>query len=374
MSVNLTTGIIPFTELFERLMTLSKIDSFNNEDFAKGLVNDAYTRSLPSLNDWNPLIKGSFLTMTAYYSTGTVSCTAGTTALTGAGTTWTSNMTTDNGWKIKFSGFDNVYYFDYVSATSATINPALEGAVNMAGQTYRLFRDEYALPSDFDRLLKNGSLYVQQGGRTYNVIGELPRDQFREQFIPDPSDPIFRTILTGINIAGNRLLRVNPPPLTAKVYPFEYIPKLAPMYEYTVGTVSVTTGSAVVTGSGTLFSSNVVAGQYFRIDTIGRGDSSKWYQILSVDSQTQITLTSVYTDSNEIGVEYTICSAPVGLPAEFHEFILYEAVSVSVASSADPNIQVMIARRSDILTRLNKNYKSRRTNSQVKVEDDGYRG
>lgn len=373
MSVNLTTGIIPFTELFERLMTLSKIDSFNNEDFAKGLVNDAYIRTLPGLNDWNPIVMDGFLSMTAYYSTGTVAVNAGSTSITGTGTVWTSTMTNDYGWKIKFASLNNVYQFNYVSGTTATINPALEGSVNLTGQTYTLFRDEYALPTDFDRFLKNGSIYVQQGGRTYNIIGELTRDQFREMFIPTPSDPIFRAILTRMNSSGNRMVRLNPPPNSPYVYPFEYIPKIAPMSEYVIGTASVTNGSPIITGLGTQFSSNVVAGQYFRIDTIGQGDSSKWYKILSVDSATQVTLASNYLDSADSGVEYTICSAPTSFPPEFHEFILYEAVSVAVASSADPNTEVMIAKRADVLTRLNKTYKSRRTNSQVRVEDDGYR-
>lgn len=373
MSVNLTTGTIPFSELFERLMSLAKIDSFNNEDFAKGLINDAYTRSLPGLNDWNPLITEGYLTMSAYYSTGTVAISAAGTALTGTGTTWTSGMTTNNGWKIKFAGVDNIYSFTYLSATTATISPALEGATNLSGATYKLFRDEYALASDFDRFLKNGSIYVQQGGRTYNTIGELPRDQFREEFMPDPSDPIFRAMLTRVNSSGYRMVRLNPPPQTAKVYPYEYIPKLAPMSEYTTGTVAVTNASTTVTGTGTQFSSNVVAGQYFRVDSIGQGDSSKWYQIANVTSATQITLSSAYLDSAESGTDYTICSAPTGLPTEFHEFILYEAVSVATASSADANTEVMIAKRSEILARLNKNYKSRRTNSQVRVEDDGYR-
>lgn len=373
MSVNLTTGVIPFSELFERLMTLAKIDSFNNEDFAKGLINDAYTRSLPGLNDWNPIIIEYYLAMSAYYSTGTVSCTAADTTLTGSGTTWTSTMTNNNGWKIKFAGLDLIYSFTYVSATSATISPPLEGATNLSGATYKVFRDEYSLPSDFDRFLKNGSIYVQQGGRTYAIIGESTRDQFREMMVPEPSDPIFRAMLTRVNTSGNRLVRVNPPPATAKIYPFEYIPKIAPMKEYTIGTISVTNGSATVTGVNTLFVANVAAGQYFRVDSIGQGDSSKWYQISSVDSNTTLTLTAVYSDAAESGVEYTICSAPTSFPSEFHEFILYEAVSVVCSSESDSNSQLMIARRSEVLTRLNKMYKSRRTNSQIKVEDDGYR-
>lgn len=373
MSINLTTGIIPFSELFERLMTLAKIDSFNNEDFAKGLINDAYTRSLPSLNDWNPLITESYLSMTAYYNTGTVACTAGATSLTGTGTTWTSGMTNNAGWKIKFASLDLVYSFTYVSSTTATINPALEGATNLSGATYVLFRDEYALPTDFDRFLKNGSIYIQQGGRTYNIIGELPRDQFREQFIAEPSDPIFRAMLTRVNSSGDRMVRLNPPPRTAKVYPFEYIPKLAPMKEYTIGTVTVTNASTTVTGSSTLFSANVTAGDYFRLDSIGQGDSSKWYKISSVDSNTQLTLSSAYSDASGSAEEYTVSSSPSGLPSEFHEFILYEAVSLVSASASDNNSSLMIARRADILARLNKNYKSRRTNSQIKVDDDGYR-
>lgn len=373
MSVNLTTGIIPFSELFERLMTLAKIDSFNNEDFAKGLINDAYTRSIPGLNDWNPLVKESTLSMSPYYSTGTVACTAGATSIIGTGTTWTSLQTSDNGWKIRFASLDITYTFDYVSATTATISPALEGSTNISGATYYLYRDEYALASDFDRFLKNGSIYVMQGSRLYNTIGELPRDQFREQAYPDPSDPIFRAMLTTVDANGNRKVKLNPPPKTAKVYPYEYIPKLAPMKEYIIGTVAVTTSSATVTGTNTQFTSNVAAGQYFRLDSIGQGDSSKWYKILSVDSATQITLTSSYLDGIETGSEYTICSSPTSLPSEFHEFILYEAVSVAVSSASDPNSEIMIARRSEILSRLNRTYKTRRTNSQIQVEDDGYR-
>jgi hypothetical protein len=373
MSLNLTTGIIPFSELFERLMTLAKIDSFNNEDYAKGLINDAYTRALPNLNDWNVITKDAFLRMSASVNAGTVACTAGTTTVTGSGTAWTTAMTYANGWRIKFAGLNQVYEFTASGAGAATINPALEGETNLVAQGYNLFRDEYSLPSDFDRFLKNGSIYVFQGGRRYNTIAEIPRDQFREQFFPEPLDPIFRAMLTRVDTNGNRMVRLNPPPKTAKVYPIDYIPKIAPMREYTTGTASVNTGSPVVTGSGTLFLANCVAGSYFRVDTVGQGDSSKWYQILSVDSNTQITLTSNYEDAIESGIDYTVSSAPSAFPSEFHEFILMEAVSVAVASADDPNTEAMIARRSDVLNRLNKNYKSRRTNSQYGVDDGGYR-
>lgn len=373
MSINLTTGIIPFSELFERLMTLAKMDSFNNEDYAKGLINDSYTRTLPGLNDWNVITKDSSITTSAYYNTGTVACTVGSTSVTGTGTVWTAAMTYANGWRIKFAGVDNIYEFTRTGATTATINPALAGSLDLTTSSYTIFKDEYSLATDFDRFLKNGSLYVVQGGRNYNTITELPRDQFRESFFPEPSDPIFRCMLTRMDSTGCRMVRLNPPPKTVKYYPYDYIPKIAPMREYTTGTVSVTNASATVTGEGTQFATNVVAGSYFRVDTFGQGDSSKWYQVLTVDSATQLTLTSVYEDANEVGVDYTVSTAPTAFPSEFHEMILYDAVAVAVASADDPNMQAMIARRADILGRLNKNYKSRRSNAQFGVDDGGYR-
>lgn len=373
MSVNLTTGVIPFTELFERLMTLGKVDSFNNEDFAKGVINDAYTRALPSLDDWHPLVKESFLTMSAYYSTGTVSCTAGSTSLTGSGTTWTASMTALNGWKIKFAGVDNVYLFTYASATTATISPALEGSTDLTARAYTLFREEYALPSDFDRFLQNGSIYVISGGRVQEIVSEQARDVFREQYSADPQDPIRRSMLVGTDSNGYRKVRLNPPPRTAKVYPIDYIPKVPPMKEYTRGTVAITNGSTAVVGTDTLFTTNVVAGQYFRVDSIGQGDSSKWYVVDSVVSNTQLNLTAAYEDDTLAGEAYTVCSSPSLLPSEFHEFILYEAATVVVASSSDPNTKLMIAKRSEVLSRLKKMYRFRRTNTQIKVEDDGYR-
>lgn len=373
MSVNLTTGIIPFSELFERLMTLAKIDSFNNEDYAKGLINDSYTRTLPGMNDWEIITKESGITTSAYYNTGTVAATIGSTSITGTGTTWTSVMTYALGWRIKFAGVDNIYEFTYTGAGTATINPAFSGSADLTASSYTLFRDEYSMPSDFDRLLKNGSIYVTQGGRNYDTIAELPRDQFRYEFSPEVCDPIQRCMLTRTDADGYRMVRLNPPPKTVKFYPLDYIPKIAPMREYTTGTVSVTNGSAVVTGSGTMFSANTAVGSYFRIDTVGQGDSSKWYKILTVDSDTQLTLTANYEDAAETGVEYTVCTAPTSFPSEFHEFILYDAVSVACGSSADPNLEIIVARRQDVLSRLNSRYKSRRTNSQFGVEDGGYR-
>ena len=100
---------IPFTELWERLLTMARIDSPNNEDFARGIINDVYSRTLPRLKDWEPLVSEDNLSMTASYNTGTIAATAGGTTVTGTGTTWTSGMTATDGYRIKIGGNDNVY-------------------------------------------------------------------------------------------------------------------------------------------------------------------------------------------------------------------------------------------------------------------------
>ena len=71
---------------------------------------------------------------------------------------------------------------------------------------------------------------------------------------------------------------------------------------YSTGTVTTTLSSAVVTGSGTAFTANVFPGHTFHIS------GGQYYHVLSVDSDTQITLTKVYAIAGAAGLSYTITS------------------------------------------------------------------
>lgn len=73
------------------------------------------------------------------------------------------------------------------------------------------------------------------------------------------------------------------------------------MSQYTTGTVTVTNGSPTVTGSGTTWSGNVSAGACFTIN-----NSNAIYFVGSVDSNTQITLTSNYAGANASAQSYTV--------------------------------------------------------------------
>lgn len=69
---------------------------------------------------------------------------------------------------------------------------------------------------------------------------------------------------------------------------------------YKGGTVSVTNGSAVVTGSGTAFVANVKVGDAF----VGPDDRS--YEIVTVNSNTSLTISPSYLGSNQSGQSYRI--------------------------------------------------------------------
>jgi len=73
------------------------------------------------------------------------------------------------------------------------------------------------------------------------------------------------------------------------------------MSQYSTGTASVTNGSATVTGTNTLWLANVTAGDSFTV----AGDGVM-YDVASVDSDTQITLSVAYAGVTAAGVVYAI--------------------------------------------------------------------
>lgn len=73
------------------------------------------------------------------------------------------------------------------------------------------------------------------------------------------------------------------------------------MSQYKTGTVSVTNGSATVTGSGTAWSSNVSPGDGFVV-----AGTSVPYTVASVSNNTSLTLSTPYQGSSASGESYAI--------------------------------------------------------------------
>lgn len=76
---------------------------------------------------------------------------------------------------------------------------------------------------------------------------------------------------------------------------------------YGTGTISVTNGSATVTGSGTAWeTAGIKAGDFIALGADETDPAATWYEVESVDSETQITLTENYAGSTSSGEAYTI--------------------------------------------------------------------
>lgn len=73
------------------------------------------------------------------------------------------------------------------------------------------------------------------------------------------------------------------------------------MAQYTTGTVSVTNGSSTVTGTGTAFTTNVTAGDSFKVAA-----GLVTYTVASVTDNTHLVLTANYAEASGSGLNYQI--------------------------------------------------------------------
>jgi hypothetical protein len=105
------------------------------------------------------------------------------------------------------------------------------------------------------------------------------------------------------------------------------------MSQYKTGTATVTNGSATVTGSGTLWSANVSAADSFTI----AGDGVM-YDVASVDSDTQVTLSVAYAGSTASGAVYTI-ARDFTSPDDFPELTTGDIETPTIITRALRKIQ-----------------------------------
>lgn len=69
---------------------------------------------------------------------------------------------------------------------------------------------------------------------------------------------------------------------------------------YKTGTVDLTNNSAIVTGTGTFWVTQIKVGDVFTVN------ASDLYEVISIDSNTQITLGRPYTGATDTGVSYSV--------------------------------------------------------------------
>jgi len=142
-------------------------------------------------------------------------------------------------------------------------------------------------------------------------------------------------------IYNNQLLIWPTPADSSNVITVHYKKRLTDLSQadYTTGTVSVTTATTAVTGSGTTWTTNM-AGRWLNIaisasDTTSGDDS--WYQIDTVSSATSLTLKNQYSGQTVTGGTYIIGEAPI-LPEDYQDLPLYRSLELyhsSVSQNAD---------------------------------------
>ena len=103
--------------------------------------------------------------------------------------------------------------------------------------------------------------------------------------------------------------------------------------QYKTGTASVTNGSAAVTGSGTLWSANVSAGDSFTIASTG-----VVYDVASVNSNTSITLSVAYAGPTASGSVYAIGTS-FTVPDNFPEMSQGDIETATIFTRAMRKIQ-----------------------------------
>lgn len=168
------------------------------------------------------------ITTHARYTTGTLTATRGSTALTGSGTAWNTNNADGvpnmrAGGKITVSGQQEVYTVVSVgSDTAAVVTPAYIGDTE-AGLSYAYFEDEYAVAADFSRPV---DLRAFDTGREIRLLG---RQDFRRLYPRNrvPSSRIWHATLLDLPPSGNttpvRKVQFAPPPSDVQLVHYDYI-------------------------------------------------------------------------------------------------------------------------------------------------------
>lgn len=153
-----------------------------------------------------------------------------------------------------------------------------------------------------DRLASNGIRFTNSVNANGSVFTKVRvRQCLTDGFVMDSSDNCNSLIFSGLRVSDNGTLFRSVG--IAAVYAAGTIGVSSQVLA--AGTVAVTAGSAIVTGTGTAFTTlGLRKGDLFRIK---KGASDHWGQVLSVQSNTQLTmvvrLPSTFTDS---GCDYAI--------------------------------------------------------------------
>jgi len=250
-------------KLSENVKALSMVKDKIND--AQGIV---YQQKMP----W--MLRSGFLVLKPSYSTGTLTATQDSATLTGSGTVWTMDMA---GQKIVITdGTDGDQVYRIKSFTDGTTLTLETNYIHTggAGLSYEIYYDTYTMPEDFKEMsvIKNVKILT-----TYTDYDNYLLSGSVTDGIPS------KLMLLGVRTDSY----------------------------YSTGTVSITNGSAAVTGTGTSWDDTMI-GRYIQLGTYG-----KLYKITAVGSTISITIERNFGDDTISNAKYKI-DPPGLMMVRFH--------------------------------------------------------
>lgn len=216
---------------------------------------------------WSYLWQRGRLSLVAPYSTGTITYTHSTRALTLASGTWPT-------WAEFGTVLISSVAYEVASRDSGTVltlsvnsNP---GANVAAGTSYSIYRDTYPMPCDFQ------STHDMIESSTSHVARFVSPQEWLSCQRPTSSTgkPNWFTVTTDPNYMGTMAARFSPRPDQAYSFDFIYSrrPRQLVIHDYHDGTVTTTSGSATVTGTSTAFADKHI-GSVIRFGAAGETSS-----------------------------------------------------------------------------------------------------
>lgn len=273
---------------------------------------------------WSNALVGSQLSTTAVIAAGATTATLST-AWPYTGGAFLSQFSdgeqktvtyTQNSTAISWAGGLNGAVQAYVNVSVCTT------AIGIGGlQTYNL-------PPDYSKL-ETGTLTI--GSLKWTPTEVLTRQQWDQLNV----FPYYADIPNNIFIWQNQFNIWPIPSTTGNIITFNYkrrIPDLSIADYTTPGTVSVSNGSTVVTGSGTSWTvtTNGVSEsrwiQFAPTATSSTSGDNLWYQIYKVNSATSLTLVAPYqgtTITSTPAGSYTVGQMPL-LMEDFHDMLVWK--------------------------------------------------
>lgn len=324
-------GRIPYTEGFEMLQReLIREAASDQEAKYMGIYNRVYVNDMAAALPERYIREGSFITTVADYTTGTVTVGTGTTNIIGLATSWDSANSDD--FNINVNGFDQTFRMTFDAGTSLTYQQSLGWTQSSgSGKTYRLFQDRYALPDNFDYMVKESAdqpnvVYVYLNNSKIHLT-PWSNEEFDRNFTANVNTLHAYTVKWA---SGAAYLHLQSNPDNIENVGFSYIRRIVALRELTTGTATLSgaSGTSLVLTSNASMTASLDTARtlYVRNDADGTGSASVWSKISTIADASTATLNSAQSFAMTSGasLNYTI-SEISEWPARFDDVILYKS-------------------------------------------------